>query len=250
MDYISERIFNFLKETFEKTHKKSAVIGLSGGVDSATSFYLLSKALKPENIFVAHLFYFQPMTSLLEPMLKEKKILEQNISILSIRQSVDAIAEALRISPGDKVRLGNIAARVRMIFLFDLARKTDSLVCGTENKSENLLGYFTRFGDQASDIEPISHLYKTEVYKLAEHLGVPKEIIRQKPTAGLWEGQTDEGEFGFTYAEADQVLHLYFDKHLEVDEIERSGLSNARKIVELCNKNEFKHKVPYHLEEE
>ena len=247
MDYISEQIVGFLKGTFEGTGKKSAVIGLSGGVDSATSFYLLSKVLKPKNIFVVHLFYFEPMTSLLEPMLKEKEIPEENIFILSIRGPVDVIAKALRVSSNDKVRLGNIIARARMIFLFDLAKKTDSLVCGTENKSENLLGYFTRFGDQASDIEPIAHLYKTEVYKLAEYLGVTKKIIRQKPTAGLWQGQTDEGEFGFTYGEADQVMNLYFDKHLELDKIERSGFKNARKIVELCKKNEFKQKVPYHL---
>ena len=134
-----------------------------------------------------------------------------------------------------------------MIVLFDLAKKVNGLVCGTENKSENLLGYFTRFGDQASDIEPIAHLYKTQVYELAKYLKVPEAIIKQSPTAGLWQGQTDEGEFGFTYEEADQVLHLYFDQHQSVEKIEQRGLKNAKAIIERVKQNGFKHQVPYHL---
>jgi NAD+ synthase len=122
-------------------------------------------------------------------------------------------------------------ARIRMIILFDLAKKNHALVCGTENRSENLLGYFTRFGDQASDLEPIGHLYKTQVYELAEYLKVPKDIIEQKPTAGLWKNQTDEKEFGFSYKEADPVLHHYFDKKMGVDRIKKLGFANAEKII-------------------
>lgn len=242
-----ERIVDFLKETFERTGKKSAVIGLSGGVDSAVSLYLLSDVLKPENIFVAHLYYFQSLNSLLEPMLKDKKIPESNIYFLPIHDHVEAVADTLKIDPEEKLRIGNITARMRMIFLFDLARKTSSLVCGTENRSENLLGYFTRFGDQASDIEPLAHLYKTEVYELAKHLGIPEEIITQKPSAGLWQGQTDEGDFGFSYDEADQVMHLYFDKDKNLEEIEELGFKNARKVIEFVQRNDFKRKVPYSL---
>jgi NAD+ synthase len=134
-----------------------------------------------------------------------------------------------------------------MIVLFDLAKKYNALVVGTENKSENLLSYFTRFGDQASDIEPIEHLYKTQVYELAKHLGVPKEIIKQNPSAGLWANQTDEGEFGFTYAEADQVLYLAVEKHMSVEEITAQGYPNAEKILAWRERNLFKHKTPYTL---
>lgn len=210
-----EKIILFLKKTFEEQNISKAVIGLSGGIDSMTSFYLLKEVLSPENIYVSHLYYFDSSFSKLEKLLKDSKIPQENIYHLSIKEQVDSIIKLQKIeedstSPrlrgASKVRIGNIAARIRMMILFDLAKKHNALVCGTENKTENLLGYFTRFGDQASDIEPIEHLYKTQVLQLAKYLGVPDEFIEQNPTAGLWHGQTDEGEFGFTYEEADQVL--------------------------------------------
>ncbi len=243
------RIVKFVKKTFEKQKIKIAVIGLSGGVDSATSFYLLRRVLKPENIYVAHLYYSQPILSMVEPILKDSGIPEKNINILSIKPCVDEMIKTLGIEQNEesKIRIGNIIARTRMIFLYDLAKKNHALVCGTENKSEKLLGYFTRFGDQASDIEPIGHLFKTQVLQLASYLDIPEIVRAQKPTAGLWVGQTDEGEFGFTYEEADKVLHLYFDNHFSVEEIRKMGLRNAEKIITRAKRNEFKQKTPYHI---
>jgi NAD+ synthase len=110
-----------------------------------------------------------------------------------------------------------------------------------------LLGYFTRFGDGASDIEPIGHLYKTQVYQLAKYLGVPQTIMNQKPSAGLWSGQTDETEFGFTYEEADQVLFLHFDTKMSTEKIIKMGYKNAKKIMRHVKKNEFKRKTPYYV---
>lgn len=242
-----QKIIAFLKNVFKEQKMKSAVIGLSGGIDSTVSFYLLSEVLPPENIHIAHLFHFESKIIPSEKFIKDKKIPKENIHFISIRNMVEEIIKEMEIDQSDRVRIGNIAARVRMIILFDLAKKTRSLVCGTENKSENLLGYFTRFGDQASDIEPIEHLYKTQVFLLARHLGIPESIITQKPTAGLWLEQTDEGEFGFTYKEADQVLYLHFEKHLSVEKIERIGFENAVKIINRVKSNEFKHKTPYHI---
>ena len=126
---------------------------------------------------------------------------------MNIGKAVDELAATLGAAD-DQLRLGNIMARVRMICLYDLAKQLDALVCGTENKSEKYLGYFTRFGDEASDIEPIMHLYKTEVYELAKHLGIPGAIVAKPPSADLWSEQTDERELGFSYKEADQVLHV------------------------------------------
>lgn len=123
-------------------------------------------------------------------------------------------------------------------------KKIKGLVVGTENKSEYHLAYFTRFGDEASDIEPIQHLYKTQIYELAKHLGVPEQVLNAKPTAGLWEGQSDEKEFGFTYKEADQVMYLHFDKKQSREEIKKQ-FPNAEKIISWCEKNDFKHHVPY-----
>lgn len=248
IDQVSEKqkITSFLKNKFQEQKINKAIIGLSGGIDSMVSFYLLKEVLSPENIIVAHLYYFDSQFSQLENVLIDSKIPKTNTYHLSIKESVDSIIKLEEID-GDKVRIGNIAARIRMIILFDLAKKNQALVCGTENKTENLLGYFTRFGDQASDIEPIAHLYKTQVRQLAKELKIPDQFIRNSPTAGLWSGQTDEGDFGFTYEEADQVLHQHLEKNKTLEELEKLGFKNTKKILDYYQNNLFKHKVPYEL---
>lgn len=177
--------------------------------------------------------------------------MDKNIKQISIKKVVDSYKNLLGIDVenevSDRVRLGNIMARTRMIVLFDLAKKNQALVCGTENKSEHLLGYFTRYGDQSSDIEPIVHLYKTQVFALAHYLKVPEQIIKQTPTAGLWPNQTDEGEFDFTYKEADQVLFQHFDQKKSIDWIKKQGFKNAEKIIRFAQKNFYKTLVPYVL---
>jgi len=243
------KITAFLKKIFEEQNIAKAVIGISGGIDSATSFALLKDILKPQDIFVAHMYYFESKFSDMKKFVLQSNIPSQNIFHISIKDTVDALIELQSIERHDsnKVRIGNIAARTRMIILYDLAKKYKALVCGTENKSENLLGYFTRFGDQASDFEPIEHLYKTQVYQLAQYLNLPQEVINQAPSAGLWKGQTDEGQFGFTYEEADQVLFLHFEKNLPVEKIEALGLMNAKTILDWHKQNLFKHLTPYTL---
>ena len=259
-----QRIIAFLEKTLQKTGFKKLILGLSGGIDSTTNLYLVRKILPAKNIFIAHLYYFQPPTSNLQQICSKLQIPAENQHILSIKKSVDELISILkpndqledgriRVGPPAKqasllaLRAGNIMARIRMIILFDLAKKHNALVCGTENKSEHLLGYFTRFGDAASDIEPIQHLYKTQVYQLAKYLNVPPEIINAKPSAGLWTDQTDEGEFGFSYQEADPVLYLYFEKKQTVEEIKKLGCKKAQKIIDFALQNSFKHEVPYTL---
>ncbi|HVF69950.1 MAG TPA: NAD(+) synthase [Xanthomonadales bacterium] len=243
------KIISFLRKTFEKQNIDKAVIGLSGGIDSMVSFYLLKEVLPLKNVFVSHLYYDSSKFAEIKKVLDRLEFPKQNIYLLPIKSPVDELSKILGIidGPADKIRKGNIMARVRMITLFDRAKKNNALVCGTENKSENLLGYFTRFGDQASDIEPISHLYKTQVYQLAKSLGVPNEIIEQAPSAGLWADQTDEGEFGFTYEEADPVLCLTLEKNMSIKEIEKKGFKNVKKILAFREKNLFKHQTPYQL---
>lgn len=135
-----------------------------------------------------------------------------------------------------------------MILLYDLSKKYKALVVGTENKTESLLGYYTRFGDEASDIEPIIDLYKTQVKQLAKYLQIPEKIINQAPTAGMWKGQTDEGELGFTYEDADKILFLY-TKGKNIKDLIKEGFD--KKVVDLViNKlldNKFKKEVPYQL---
>jgi len=242
-----EKIIRFLKQTFSDQNISKTVIGISGGIDSAVSFSLLKEAFKPEDIIVIHMYYFDSKFEIMLKFIKEVGIPEKNIYHISIKTSVDTVIALQNIDIDKNIRIGNIAARIRMIILYDLAKKYSALVCGTENKSENLLGYFTRFGDQASDIEPIEHLYKTQIIQLARFLNIPEAIINQAPSAGLWQGQTDEGQFGFTYEEADQVLFLYFEKRLSIEKIEKQGLINAKKIIDWHNKNLFKRNTPYKL---
>lgn len=231
-----EKIINFLKKTLKEQKINKIILGLSGGIDSTTVFYILSEFLPAKNIYVVQMdYYLRQKLSL--------PIKNANLIFSPIKKIVDVTAEKLQIT--DPVRFGNIMARTRMMILFDLAKKLNALVAGTENKSERLLGYFTRFGDSASDIEPLSHLYKTQVYQLAKYLGIPKETINQPPSAGLWYGQTDEDEFGFTYLEADQVLHLYHDEKVSLQEIIKQGFKNAEKIIKRLKENEFKQKTPY-----
>lgn len=245
----TEKIVAFLQKTFKKQQIEHAVLGLSGGIDSATSLFLLTKALPLENIHVVHMPYYAYDTKRIEAIVAAAEISPEQLHSISIKDPVDALQKILKVDKNQTVRLGNIMARVRMITLFDFAKKIYGLVVGTENKSEYHLSYFTRFGDEASDIEPIQHLYKTQVSTLAKYLGVPKFVLDAHPSAGLWEGQTDETEFGFTYREADQVLIRYFDKKEPLDTIKKD-IPKAEKIIAWCNKNSFKHKVPYILDPE
>lgn len=242
-----DKIVSFFKKIKRKTGINKVVIGLSGGIDSTSVFFLLKQAYDPKEIFPAILNFNPKDNRVIKSILAETKIPKENIFDVSIKPAVERVSEILAQEPLSDMRKGNIMARIRMIILFDLAKKNGALVCGTENKSEHLLGYFTRFGDAASDIEPITHLYKTQVYQLAKDLGVPKTIINQPPSADLWEKQTDEGEFGFTYKEADQVLHLYYDKKIRLEKIGRYGFKHYKKIIERLLSNQFKLKTPYFL---
>jgi NAD+ synthase len=239
----TEKIVTFLSSIFERTGKKKAVINWSGGIDSTVSLYLLAKSIPIANITVLHLPFETTHEDEFLPIYDYLQMNKTQMRVVPIKPMVEAIQTQLKIN--DSFRLGNVMARVRMITAYDHAKKLNALVCGTENKTEELLGYFTRFGDEASDIEPIRHLYKKQVFALGEYLGVPNNILDAKPTAGLWEGQTDEGEFGFSYEEADEVLSRYFDGKKPLEEIEKDGFLNAKMIVEFSRKNHFKHEVPY-----
>lgn len=251
-----EKIINFLKKIFKEQKIDKVVLGFSGGIDSTVVFYLLKEVLLEKNIYVVQMNYIQrkkiniDLKGVSVVNVSIKKIVDQfqvEGSIPKFFGGKPQTAKNLVSSPSlDKIRLGNIMARVRMIVLFDLAKQLNAMVCGTENKSEKLLGYFTRFGDSASDIEPISHLYKTQVYQLAKYLKVPKKIINQSPTAGLWNGQTDEKDFGFSYLEADQVLYLTHDRGQDINKIKKD-FPNAEKIIERVKNNQFKLRTPYSL---
>lgn len=241
-------LIEFIKQAFEKTKFYRAVIAMSGGIDSSVSCILTVRALGKENVFPIFLPYGklnpQGVIDALQ-IIKMLEIPQKNLTQINIEDSVNNLAG---FDPKmNLIRKGNIMARIRMAFLFDQAKKRKALVIGTENKSEYLLGYFTRFGDEASDIEPLRNLYKTQVYELAKFLNLPKGILTKKPTAGLWENQTDEGEFGFTYEEADKILYSYFEEKLSLKEIAAKGLKKEiiAKVLQFAKANDFKHNLPF-----
>lgn len=243
----AERIVSFLKDEFSRSGFSRAVIGVSGGVDSATAFVLTVKALGGENVFPVLLPYGSLNTegtlaamNFVQPLLFQIS----QITRIDIKPAVDRVAEAA--GPMDQLRRGNVMARIRMVYLFDQAKKRQALVVGTENKTEHLLGYFTRFGDEASDIEPLRSLYKTQVYTLARHLGIPESILAKPPSAGLWPGQTDEGEFGFTYEDADKILTLLYDGKKSIPEVVAAGFDpqTVEKVAKRMAENTFKHALP------
>ncbi len=238
-------LVQFLKRSFAEAGFGRAVIAMSGGVDSSCSAALAARALGKENVYPLLLPYGNlNSTRDAEYIIEHLGIPEANIVTIDIQSLVDPIIAI--DSTMDNIRRGNIMARVRMILLYDQAKKRNALVIGTENKTEHLLGYFTRFGDEASDIEPLRNLYKTQVKELARALGLPDEIITNAPTAGLWEGQTDEDEFGFTYEEADEILSMIVDEKASIDAVVAKGFHRmvVEKVVKRMKDNEFKHTLP------
>jgi NAD+ synthase len=245
---VAQHIRDFIRETLATAGASRLVVNISGGVDSAVTAALALQAVGPQNLFLAMMPYGELGSQGVQNALLLVEALQmpqEQVLRIDIKRAVDAIAE--QAVAADRVRLGNIMARVRMIFLFDLAKRLGALVCGTENRTEHYLGYFTRFGDAASDLEPIRGLYKTQVWELARALHIPQPIIEQAPTAGLWEAQTDEGELGFSYQDADRVLSLSFDEHLTVDEIAAGGVPHeiVVSVLEHVASNAFKHHLPY-----
>ena len=182
------------------------VIGLSGGVDSAVVAYLAAEALGKEQVTAVRMPY---RTSSPDSLAHAQLVIDAlglPSRTVDISAGVDGIATAVG-GPPDAAALGNIMARMRMITLFDLSARLRALPLGTGNKTERLLGYFTWHADDSPPVNPIGDLFKTQVWTLARHLGVPSVIVDKPASADLIQGQTDEADFGITYLKADGILH-------------------------------------------
>lgn len=247
MSQLEQTLVSFIQTTFEEQGIAKGVIAVSGGIDSAVSLTLLSKAIGVANVTPVLLPYGDQNMDDARAVLTHLQFDEAAIKTVDIKPIVDLICTTRGVDSSDKLRRGNVMARVRMIFVYDLARELSALVCGTENKSEHYLGYFTRFGDAASDIEPIESLYKSQVRALAVELGVPDQLITKSPSAGLWDAQTDEQELGFTYEQADKVLALLVDTKQDADTIQVDGIDQVtvKRITERVASQSFKRAVPY-----
>lgn len=219
----------WLRAYLEGAGKRRIVIGVSGGVDSAAAAMIAARAVGPENLVLVSLPYGRLKPSRHAPSAESSlgdaaRLVERlpgaDWRTIDITPAVDAVFETLGLhdtlegdltNPVPRLGLGNLKARQRAVHLYAIANLLgDALVLGTENRTENLLGYFTLHGDAASDLEVLSPFLKAQVRQLAAAAGVPSSIIAKAPSADLWPGQTDEGELGFTYDQADRVLAWFF----------------------------------------
>lgn len=234
----------FIKSEVRRVGFTRAVVNLSGGLDSALSCALAAEALGGENVLALRLPYRSSSPDSLEHaqlMIDQFKLQSETIDI------TDMVEPFVQRDPKlSNTRKGNIMARMRMIFLYDRTEAFKGLPIGTSNKTEILLGYTTLWGDMASGINPIGDLYKTQVRQLARAMKIPQPIIDKPPSADLWVGQTDEGELGFTYEEADKLLYLLVDQRYSPQECIEAGFAEkfVTNVVKRIQRYQFKRMMP------
>ena len=242
---VSTVIKDFIKTYVENAGGNGVVIGLSGGVDSAVTAVLCRNVLGKKNTKCV----FLPDETTPKTDLKHHELIVKKFDLLCEKRDITSLIRQITdtcIVKPNKYALANIKARTRMILLFEYANMSNSLVCGTSNKSELLIGYFTKYGDGGVDIQPIADLYKTQIYQLAQYLKIPKELISKPPTAGLWHGQTDEQEFKLSYKELDEIL-AGLERKLNVEdiaEIVKVKKSEVKRIKKMRIKSQHKRRTP------
>ena len=243
-DIARKILTGFIRIEVTRAGFQRGIVGLSGGIDSALSCYLTAEALGPENVLAVRMPYRTSAPDSLEHAQMIIEATDVNAQTIDITPMVDGYLESF--PDADQIRRGNVMARARMTVLYDQSAAFNGLVIGTGNKTEILLGYTTLFGDSACAINPMGDLYKTQVRQLAKDIGVPESIISKPPSADLWQGQTDEGELGFTYAQVDQLLFLLVDQRYSPDECVSAGFKKdfVNDVVDRIQRNHFKRVVP------
>jgi NAD+ synthase len=241
---VERMLVQFLREEIASAGFSKAVLGISGGVDSALVAALCAKAFGPQNV----LGVMMPYRTSNPDSEGHARLLADTLGIATKKVEITAMADGYLAAHKveDRMRRGNVMARCRMIVLYDLSVEFKGLVIGTSNKTEILLGYSTQWGDSASAVNPIGDLYKAQIYQLSRHLGVPAPILDKAPSADLFEGQTDEGELGFSYADADRLLFHMVDERLNEDELVARGFDVAfvRRVAHRIAATQFKRVMP------
>jgi NAD+ synthase len=243
-DLAHEILAGFIKSEIIRVGMSRAVIGLSGGIDSALSCALAVEALGKDNVLAVRM----PYKASSKDSLDDAQLLIDQLGISSKTIEITAMVEPLfKLDPQiSKMRMGNIMARERMIVLYDQSEVFKGLVIGTSNKTEILLGYSTMYGDSASAMNPIGDLYKTQVRQLSRAMNIPAPIIDKAPSADLWAGQTDEDELGFTYEDVDKLLYLLVDQRYSPQEAIEAGFSEkfVNAVTTRIRRNQFKRMLP------
>ncbi|MBC2856077.1 MAG: NAD+ synthase [Cetobacterium sp.] len=244
LEMVENILVDFLREEVNKVGFEKVVLGLSGGIDSAIVAYLAARAFGPENV----LGIMMPYKTSSKESVEHAKLVVEDLGIKSELIEITPMVEPYfeMNKDMDGLRKGNRMARERMCILFDYSAKEKALVLGTSNKTELLLGYSTQFGDGASAINPIGDLYKTQIWELSRHMGVPTPLIEKKPSADLWEGQTDESELGFSYKMADEILYRLIDERYTKEEILEEGFESSiiDSIIRRMKMSQYKRKLP------
>jgi NAD+ synthase len=234
----------FIHSEVTRAGYSKALVGLSGGIDSAVSCYLAVEALGSQNVLAVRM----PYKSSTPDSFEHAQLVIDALGLPSITVPITEMVDPLfeRFPEASSMRRGNIMARARMIILYDQSEIFRGLVIGTGNKTEILLGYTTLYGDSACALNPNGDLYKTQLRQLAQALGVPEVILQKPPTADLWQGQTDEGELGFTYEEVDKLLYLLVDQRYSPQDCIESGFAESfvQTVVERIRRNHFKRILP------
>jgi NAD+ synthase len=234
----------FIRSEITRAGFTRALIGLSGGLDSAVACALTADALGPENVLALRLPYKTSSPDSLEDAQLTAEGLGVRFETFEITQMADPLIE--RDPQISKLRMGNILARTRMIVLYDQSEAFHGLVVGTSNKTEMLLGYTTLWGDMAAAIAPLGDLYKTQLRQLARDLTVPQSVIDKPPSADLWIGQTDEAELGLTYDEVDQLLYLLVDRRFTPEDCVAAGFDRdfVEGVLKRMRRSHFKRLMP------
>jgi NAD+ synthase len=234
----------FLRDETRQAGFERCVVGLSGGIDSAVTATLAAEALGKENVLAV----MMPYRTSSPESLADARMMMDHLGIRGETVDITSMVDGYAGKPGaiDKLRAGNIMARQRMVVLYDISARDKALVFGTSNKTESLLGYGTLFGDMASAINPLGDLYKSQVWDLAAHLGVPKRLIEKMPSADLWIGQTDESELGFSYRDVDRLLYLMIDERRNDEELAGAGFDREfiARVRALVRQSQFKRRLP------
>lgn len=234
----------FIADEVRKVGIERVVVGLSGGVDSSLSAMLAAEALGPTNVLGIKMPYRTSSAESLQHADSVASAAGIETMTIDITPQIDAYFD--RFPDADRMRRGNKMARERMTILYDHSARWHALVLGTSNKTELLLGYGTLHGDMASAVNPLGDLYKTQVWSLAAHVGVPPEIVDKQPSADLWRGQTDEAELGFGYRQVDQLLYLMVDQRYSTEELIGAGFpeSFVRRVTSMVRNSQFKRRLP------
>jgi NAD+ synthase len=234
----------FIRNETSRVGFGQVVLGLSGGVDSALVAALAVEALGPDRVTGVSMPYRLSNPASLADAAVVAARLGLHHEVVDITPQVDAYFD--RVPDAGDARRGNKMARERMTILYDVSARDGSLVLGTSNKTELLLGYGTIFGDMASALNPIGDLYKSQVWQLALHVDLPTEVVRKPPSADLWEGQSDEQELGFAYAQVDRLLYHAIDRRMSRAELLENGHDRAfvESVLRRVRLNQYKRRLP------